>query len=104
MKNPSLAITVCHHSASLVMPIGDPLDGFFYSTLKLTMGSKISGHAHFTFETQLKQIDVLRVSFKTNDLAFKEKYYTNKLNTYQHARIQKICPRGPSLTTFFSFF
>ena len=41
-KHPSLAITVCHHSAS----IGDPLDGFFYPTLNLTMGSKISGHAH----------------------------------------------------------
>ena len=34
-KNPSLAITVCHHSASLVMPIGDPRDGFFYPTLTL---------------------------------------------------------------------
>ena len=30
MENPSLAITVCHHSASLVMPIGDPRDGSFY--------------------------------------------------------------------------
>ena len=28
-KNPSLEITDCHHSASLVMPIGDPRDGFF---------------------------------------------------------------------------
>ena len=27
-KNPSLTITVCHHSASLVMPNGDPGDGF----------------------------------------------------------------------------
>ena len=27
--NPSLAITVCHHSASLVMPNGDPWNGFF---------------------------------------------------------------------------
>ena len=25
-KNPSLAITVCHHSAGLMMPIGDPRD------------------------------------------------------------------------------
>ena len=24
LNNPSLAITVCHHSASLVMPIDDP--------------------------------------------------------------------------------
>ena len=29
-KNPSLRITVCHHSASLVMPNGDLRDGFFY--------------------------------------------------------------------------
>ena len=26
---------LCHHSASLVMPNGDPRDGFFYSTLTL---------------------------------------------------------------------
>ena len=36
-KNPSLVNTVCHHSASLVMPIGDPRDGFFYPTLTLIM-------------------------------------------------------------------
>ena len=29
-KNLSLAITDCHHSASLLMPMGDPRDGFFY--------------------------------------------------------------------------
>ena len=34
-KNPSLAITDYHHSASLVMPIGDPRGGFFYPTLIL---------------------------------------------------------------------
>ena len=38
-KNPSLVITVCRHSASLVMPISDPLDGFFYPTLTLMMDS-----------------------------------------------------------------
>ena len=27
-KNPTLVTTVCHHSASLVMPIGGPRDGF----------------------------------------------------------------------------
>ena len=32
-KNPSLVINVCHHSASLVMPIGDHRDRFFYPTL-----------------------------------------------------------------------
>ena len=29
-KNPLLGITVRHHSASLVMPISDPRDRFFY--------------------------------------------------------------------------
>ena len=29
IENTSLAITVCHHMVSLLMPIGDPLDGFF---------------------------------------------------------------------------
>ena len=28
-ENPSIAITVCHHSARLVMPNSDPQDGFF---------------------------------------------------------------------------
>ena len=35
----SLGITVCHHSASLVMPIGDPRDGYFYPTLTLMIDS-----------------------------------------------------------------
>ena len=35
IKNPSLMITDCHNSASLVMPIGDPPDGFFHPTLIL---------------------------------------------------------------------
>ena len=30
-----LAITDCHHSACLVMPIGGPRDGFFHPTLTL---------------------------------------------------------------------
>ena len=34
-KNPSLTISVCHPSASLVMPIGDPRDEFYYPTLTL---------------------------------------------------------------------
>ena len=37
----SLAIIVCHHLASLVMPIGDPLDRFCYPTLTLMMDSYI---------------------------------------------------------------
>ena len=32
-KNPSLAATVWHHSASLVMPDSDPWDRFFYTPL-----------------------------------------------------------------------
>ena len=34
-KNLSLAITDCHHSASLVMPIGYPQDGVFYPDVYL---------------------------------------------------------------------
>ena len=37
--NPSLMITDCHNSASLMMPIGDPRDGFFYPTLTLIIDS-----------------------------------------------------------------
>ena len=33
--NAPLAINVCHHSASLVMPMDDPGDKFFYPTLTL---------------------------------------------------------------------
>ena len=40
-KNLSLLITVCHHSTSLVMPIGDPQNGFFYPTLTLMTDSYI---------------------------------------------------------------
>ena len=43
-KNPSLGITVCHHSASLVMPIRDPRDRFFYPTLTLMIDSYILAH------------------------------------------------------------
>ena len=38
-KNLSLVIT--HHSASLVMPIVDPRDRFFYSALTLMIDSNI---------------------------------------------------------------
>ena len=38
-KNLSLGITVCHHSASLVMPNGDPRDVFFYYTNTLMIYS-----------------------------------------------------------------
>ena len=39
MNGGNQSITVCHHSASPVMPIGDPRDGFFYPTLILMMYS-----------------------------------------------------------------
>ena len=34
-----IAITVCHHPTSLVVPFGDPQDGFFYPILTLMMDS-----------------------------------------------------------------
>ena len=37
-KNLSLVITVCHHSASLMMPNGDPWNRFSYLTLTLIIG------------------------------------------------------------------
>ena len=39
IHNPFLGITICHHSASLVMPNGDPQDGFYYPTLALIIDS-----------------------------------------------------------------
>ena len=47
-KNRSLAITNCHHSTSLVMPIGDPRDGFFYPTFTLMIDSYIV-HVNFQY-------------------------------------------------------
>ena len=40
-KNSPLEITVCHHLASLMMPIDGPRDIFFYPILKLMMDSYI---------------------------------------------------------------
>ena len=37
-KNPSLTITVLHHSASLGLPNSDPRDGFFYLPLSPMIG------------------------------------------------------------------
>ena len=39
LEQSSLVNTVCHPSASLVMPIGDPRDGVFYPSLALMMDS-----------------------------------------------------------------
>ena len=41
-KNLSLRITDFHHSASLVMAIGDPWEGFFYPTFTLMIDSYIT--------------------------------------------------------------
>ena len=38
---PPLGITICHHSAGLVMSIGDTRDQFFYPTLTLMIDTKI---------------------------------------------------------------
>ena len=56
-KNESLAITACHHLASLEMPIGDPRDGFFYPTITLMVDSynTLRGNVferHFGYEDQ----------------------------------------------------
>ena len=40
-KSPSLAITVWHHSASLVMPDSDTRDGFFYKPLITMIASSL---------------------------------------------------------------
>ena len=45
-KNPSVAITVCHHSASLAIPNHDPQEGFFYPTLILMIDSYIILYYH----------------------------------------------------------
>ena len=41
LKNPSVAITILHYLASLVMPIGDPDDVFSYPILTLMLDSYI---------------------------------------------------------------
>ena len=49
-------ITVCHHSAHLVMPNGDPGDRFFYSTLTLMIDSYI----HVVIERlDISEVDVV---------------------------------------------
>ena len=48
-----LMIYVCHHSASLMMPIGDPRDRFFYPTLTLMVdpyGLTTSEQGHEIFQ------------------------------------------------------
>ena len=52
-ENPSLVITICQHSTSLVMPIGDLRDGFFYPTLTLLMDSYILRAPEYEFWIQV---------------------------------------------------
>ena len=49
VKNPSHGITVCHHSASLVMPNGDPRDAWFFPTPTLTIHSYGLKKAHIDY-------------------------------------------------------
>ena len=46
-------ITVCHRSASLVMPNCDPRDRFFFPTLTLVMNS----YNMYMYETRREQTD-----------------------------------------------
>ena len=52
-KNPSLVITIWHHSPSLVMSIGNPRDGYFYHTLTLLMDSYILRAPEYGFWIQV---------------------------------------------------
>ena len=45
-KIPSLRITVCHHSASLVLPNGDPRDVYIYVT-RHAKRYELGGRRHF---------------------------------------------------------
>ena len=38
-ENQSFGINICHHLANLMMPSGDPRDGFLYPILKLMVYS-----------------------------------------------------------------
>ena len=60
-KNLSIAITYCHHLASLVMPIGHPWERFFYPTRTLMMDSYmdsyITGGFKWRVQSSLSQWD-----------------------------------------------
>ena len=65
-KNPSLMITVWHHSASLSIPKGDPWDGFFFNALTLMVDSyNLFGQSYQCFVVPcLKSIVVKLASCK----------------------------------------
>ena len=56
-------VTVCHHSASLVMPICDPQDGFLYPILSLMIDNYI-----LKFFGEIYQ-------FLLRDMRYSSKYY-----------------------------
>ena len=74
IKNPSLGITVWHHSASLMMPNGDPRDIFFYHTFTLMMDSYI---------VRLR-CDVVLHTRK------EPKYYSTKQSTHRRHNIKEL--------------
>ena len=65
-----LAITVCHHSVSLVIPNSDPLDRYFYHNLTLMIESTMtiiypfnSLHAGYLFMLLLSSVDFFQNYF-----------------------------------------
>ena len=67
-KNPSLRITFCHHLASLVIPNGDPQDGFFYPTLTL-MIDPYDIDIHFT-DGILELACLIQIKFLVSYMGF----------------------------------
>ena len=65
-KNLSLAITVCHHLASLMMPNRDPRDIFFYPTGFLYSGAYGNFHILHLFSYHLAQMSIITRHFVTN--------------------------------------
>ena len=52
IENPSLGITVRHHSASLVMPISDPRDRSFYPHHTPMKDTYSLPHSYFSGDTR----------------------------------------------------
>ena len=73
-------ITDCHHSASLVMPIGDPRDSKFYPTLTLMIDSYITiVVVGFVFVVVVLLLVVLQVKCYLNAMFLSS---WNKANIY----------------------
>ena len=71
-KNLTLVITVCHHSASLVIPIGNPRYGFFYPTPSIMMNSYCILQLFLSFFLFFRKIKIKHNTRKT------KKYIINK--------------------------